>query len=62
MGFRAIISYPGLYLKQLDSGQYVYIFVRVDDFEIISPTTTIGTETMSEMSKINSTLCYKQTA
>ena len=52
MGFRATISDPGLYLKQLDSGQYVYIFVHVDDFGIISPTTAIGTEIMTEMSKI----------
>ncbi len=52
MGFRAIISNPGLYLKQLDSGQYVYIFVHVDDFGIISPTTAIGSEIMAEMSKI----------
>jgi hypothetical protein len=52
MGFRATISDPGLYLKQLDSGKYVYIFVHVDDFGIISPTTAIGTEIMSEMSKI----------
>ena len=47
MGFRATISDPGLYLKQL-----VYIFVHVDDFGIISPTTAIGTEIMSEKSKI----------
>ncbi len=52
MGFRATISDPGLDLKQLDSGQYIYIFVHVDDFGIISPTTAIGTEIMSEMSKI----------
>ena len=52
MGFRATISDPGLYLKQLDSGQYVYIFVHVDDFGIISPTTAIGSEIMAEMSKI----------
>ncbi len=32
MGFRATISDLGLYLKQLDFGQYVYIFVHVDDF------------------------------
>ncbi len=32
MGFRATILDPGLYLKQLDSGQYVYIFVHVDDY------------------------------
>ncbi len=44
IGFRATISVPGLYSKQLDSGQYVYIFVHVDDFGIISPTTAIGTE------------------
>jgi hypothetical protein len=37
MGFRATKSDPGLYLKQLDSGQYVYIFVHVDDIGIISP-------------------------
>ncbi len=48
----ATISYPGLYLTQLDSGQYVYIFVHADDFGIISPTTAIGTEFMLEMSKI----------
>ncbi len=52
MRFRATISDPGLYLKQLDSGQYVYISVHLDDFGIISPTTAIGTEIMSEMSKI----------
>ena len=52
VGFRATTSDPGLYIKQLDSGQYVYIFVHVDDFEIISPTTAIGTEIMTEMSKI----------
>ena len=52
MGFRATISDPGLYLKQLDSGQYVYIFVHVDDFGIISPTTAIGTEIMAQMKKI----------
>ena len=52
MGFHATISDPGLYLKQLDSGQYVYIFVHVDDFGIISPTTAIGTEIMEQMRKI----------
>ena len=52
MGFRATISVPGLYLKQLDSGQYVYIFVHVDDFGIISPTTAIGTDIMDQMRKI----------
>ena len=52
MGFRATISDPGLYLKQLDSGQYVYIFVHVDDFGIISPTAAIGTDIMAQMKKI----------
>ncbi len=52
MGFRATISDPGLYLNQIDTGKYVYIFVHVDDFGIISPTTTIGIEIMLEMSKI----------
>ncbi len=51
MGFGATISNPGLYLKQLDSGLYVYIFVHVDDFGIISPTKAIGTEIMTKMSK-----------
>ncbi len=46
MGFRATISNPGLYLKQLDTGEYAYIFVYVDDFGIISPTTAICTEIM----------------
>ena len=52
MGFRSTISDPGLYLKQLDSGQYVYIFVHVDDFGIISPTTAIGTAIMEQMRQI----------
>lgn len=52
MGFKATISDPGLYIKQLDSGQYIYIFVHVDDFGIISPTTAIGTEIMEQMRKI----------
>ncbi len=49
MEFLATISDPGLYLKQLDSGQYVYIFVHVDDFGIISPTTAIGSEIMADI-------------